>query len=214
MELLLLSQRSSPTGTVVLDVDFSTRPLGETQVIDSYAHPFTKVGTTNAVIINDANRGNVMNLPGGSYFTTPISEDLKLSAKSFTMRVVFRSTTNGENIAVATGDYYTVNALVGGFMMTINNNLGSQLFATDSAGNFTRCNFGHTNNAWEDYSFTWNPVSKQMTVKNNITAAQQNYTVPYGFGNGNLFSIGASYVRGVNVNNFIGQISRVTITTF
>lgn len=207
-----MSQKSSPVGNVVLDVDFSGRPLGETQVVDTYGHVFTKVGTTNASVISDTNKGNVMNFPGGSYFTTTISQDLQLSNKNFELRIVYKSNTTGENIVMATGDYYTANALVGGFMVTLNNNLGSQLFATDSVGNFTRCYFGHTNSAWEDYTFRWNATSKQMTVKNNVTAGQQVYTIPYGFGNGNLFSIGASYVRGVNVNNFIGQISRVTVT--
>lgn len=211
--LLFVGKAVSPIGTVLLDVDFSKRPLNETSIVDTNGHVFTKQGAGVARVIADVEKGNVMDFQNSCYFTTPMVNDLKLSNINFTLRIVYKSTTTAENIIFSTGDYYTVGALVGGFMITLNNNTGSQLFATDSVGNFTRCQYTHVHNTWEDISFTWNPITKVMTVKNNITNSSFPYSIPYGFGDGNLLAIGASYVRGVGVNNYIGQVSRILITT-
>lgn len=197
----------------VLNIDFSRQAIGDTNVIDLYGHTFSKVGTGLAQVQNDTigSKGNVMVFSGSSYFSTPMVNDLKLSNKNFEIRTVFRVQGTTEQMVFATGDYYSAGALVGGMLLTIFNNTGSQLFCTDSTGTFTRCYFGYTVNIWRDISFKWDFSSRIMQIYDNDTnQVLQTYTVPAGFGDGTQFSIAGSYVRG-NVANLNGAIKSIKV---
>lgn len=199
---------------VVLDIDFARQSVGDSTILDEKGHIFSKVGSGTAQVQNDATKGNVMLFSTGTYFSTPIVDDLKFSINAFEIRIVYKSTgTSGEQIVFSTGDYYTVP--VGGFMLTLFNNIGTQLFCTDNTGSFTRCIFSYTGGIWRDISFFWTPSTRNILIKDNDTGLTiGNYTLTVGFNDGTQFSIGASYSRGVGVNTFAGSIKSLKILRY
>lgn len=196
---------------ILLDIDFTRQNIGDTFITDAIGHTFSKTGTGSAVVENDATLGHVMTFAGASYFSTPMVNDLKLSTIAFDLRIQFKSTTTGENIPFCTGDYPSAGTIVAGMLLTVFNNTGSQLFCTDSIGNFTRCIFPYAVNTWRDISFIWTPGTKQMKIVDNDTSTVLGtYTVSSGIGDGTSLSIGASYVRGLTAT-FVGSIKKILI---
>lgn len=207
-----LLQYGNTVQTALMDINFNNSSIGSTTVTDAAGHVFTKVGTGAASVVNDATKGNVMQFSGSSYFTTPMVSNISLSNLHFKMRLVFKSTVSSENMVFSTGDYYSAGSIVGGLLLTLFNSTGTQLFCTDSAGTFTRCQFSYTVNTWRDLTIEWIPTTKTMIIHDNDSNTNIfSGTVPAGFGNGTQFAIGASYVRGAGNANFQGQIQRIRI---
>ncbi len=212
--LPIISKTPVLDGIVVLDIDFNRQRVGDTFVQDAKGHTFTKFGTGTAVVQTDSTggKGNVMQFSTGTYFSTPIDNSIKLSNKHFEIRTVFRSNSTSEQMLFSTGDYYSSGSIVGGMLLSLFNSTGTQLFCTDSTGNFTRCLFSYTVNTWRDISFTWEPVSKSLVIYDNDTkSVLQAYTVPNGFGDGTQFAIAGSYVRGT-IANLSGAIKSIKVT--
>lgn len=210
----IINKTTIASGKVVLDIDFSRQSIGDTNILDANGHVFTKFGSGLAQVQNDTfgSKGNVMVFSGSSYYATPMVNDLRLHDKIFELRAVFRSQASSEQMIFCSGDYYSAGAIVGGFLLTLFNNTGTQLFCTDSTGNFTRCFFGYTVSTWRDISFLWTPGTNIMRIYDNDTnTLLQTYTVPAGFGDGTQFSIAGSYIRG-NVANLNGAIKSIKIT--
>lgn len=201
------------SGKTVLDIDFNRQNIGDTSIHDANGHVFTKFGSGSAQVQNDtySAKGNVMIFSGSTYFSTPMVDDLKLSNKIFEIRAVFRAQLSSEQMVFCSGDYYSSGSIVGGILLSLFNNTGSQLFCTDSTGTFTRCYFGYGANTWRDISFLWNPATKAMTIyDNDAHVIVYTYTVSAGFGDGTQFSIAGSYIRG-NVANLTGAIKSIKI---
>lgn len=211
--LPIISNTNTANDHVVLDVNFDAQSIGSSSVLDSKGHVFSKVGGGTSTVQNDATKGKVMVFSGNTYYTTPIVADLQLASHSFEVRVVFKTAgSSGEQIVFCTGDYYTVPTITAGFLLTIFNNTGTQLFCTDASGNFTRCIFSYTGATWRDISFLWTPASKQMLIKDNDSnTIVGTYTVPNGIGDGSQFTIGGSYLRGATTNTFVGSLKSIKI---
>lgn len=207
----LLEYGNVVSDSTLIDIDFTRQQLGDTFVTDARGHVFSKVGTGTGVVQNDPSHGLVMTFDGLVYFSTPMMNNISLSQKHFEMRMVFKCTYSGQNIPFSTGDYYTVPTLQGGFDIILFHSFGTQLFATDDAGLFTRCPFDYTLNAWADMTFTWLPTTNTMTITNNDTHVSTDFVIPAGFGNGTQMALGASYTRPVGVNTFIGSIKSLVI---
>lgn len=211
--LPIISNTNTANDHVVLDVNFNSQSTGDASVLDSKGHIFTKVGGGTSTVQNDATKGKVMVFNGNTYYTTPIVADLQLASHVFEVRIVYKTAgSSGEQIAFCTGDYYSAQTITAGMLLTIFNNTGTQLFCTDSVGNFTRCIFPYTGGTWRDISFLWNPTSKQMLIRDNDTNTTiGTYTVSNGIGNGSQFTIGGSYLRGATINTFVGSIKSIKI---
>ena len=207
-----LVQYGNVVQTALMDIDFNNSSVGSTVITDIGGHVFTKIGTGSAVVVNDTTKGNVMQFSGSSYFTTPMVQNISLSNLHFKMRLVFKSTVSSENMVFSTGDYYSSGSIVGGILLTLFNNTGSQLFCTTTSGVFTRCQFTYVVNTWRDLTIEWIPTTKTMIIHDNDSNTNVfSGTVPGGFGDGTQFAIGASYVRGAGNANFQGQIQKIKI---
>lgn len=207
-----LVQYGNTVQTALMDINFNNSSVGSTTVIDSSGHIFTKFGSGSAIVVNDSVHGNVMQFSGSTYFSTPMVQDISLSNIHFKMRMVFKSTVSSENMLFSTGDYYSSGSIVGGLLLTLFNNTGSQLFCTTTSGVFSRCIFSYTVNTWRDLTIEWIPSTQTMSIFDNTANVNVfSGSVPGGFGDGTQFAIGASYIRGVGNANFQGQIKSIRI---
>lgn len=211
--LPIISHTNVVDDHIVLDIDFTRQSIGDTTVLDTKGHIFSKVGGGTSTVQTDASKGNVMQFNGNTYFTTPITADLQLSNHDFEVRIVYKSSgTSGEQIVFCTGDYYTVPTITAGFLLTLFNNTGTQLFCTDASGNFTRCQYSYTGGTWRDISFLWTTSTKQMRIRDNDSnTVIGTYTVPNGIGDGTQFTVGGSYLRGATANTLVGSIKSIKI---
>lgn len=212
MEEMLLTGGAKSPGITVLDIDPSKQALGDTALVDVYGHPFTKVGTGNATVQDVADHGRVMSFPGSTYFETPMTADISMAVGKFEVRSEFYLNNTATMAVWATGDYVTTGNIVGGVLQVPNLSGGSQYFVTDNIGNFVRAFFIPAAPGWNDFSMVWDSTAKVMKiVNNNNPLATQQYTIPYGFGNGTKFSVGGSYPRGVGSYTMQGYLKRLRI---
>lgn len=89
-----------------IDINWSDIEVGSKVVSDKCGNVWTVAGDgSGSGVVLDSVKGNVFQALGNIYFTTPITELLYLSKKSFVIEYEVLPKTNGSHNLGATGDY-------------------------------------------------------------------------------------------------------------
>ena len=207
---------------VVLDIDFSTQPLGSTDIIDrSNNSTFTlKNGTAGSVVYDSTIESMVMQFDAsqGTVYSTPLSAGsvLDLRNKNFTIDFVFKQTGTVVQSVFGTGDYPS--ARMAGYSFTLNQypDTYMQYFIDSGIGTgFNRVLTPGTNtNEWETLTLTYistdtADLPRGITTYRALTDTTTQFPY-YGFGLGQAFYIGGSYLS-LGQYNFNGYIKSIKI---
>lgn len=211
IESLLMGRRALDPN-VLIDIDFNRQSVGDTDIVDLGGNTWNRVAGsgTNPVVVSDATMGNVMQFNGSGYFTLPMVNRLRLSAKSFLLEIVLKCT-NDYSKVFGTGDYPSPS----GFVVSVNQYPATyiQMFLEISGTTYYRVLPSLTNNGgWATAQFrrtygvnVVGTIFRDGAQVASYTQAQQ------GFGDGGPLCIGTT-PGSPGTQLFKGSIKSIKLT--
>lgn len=100
LEALYNTNRKT-VGTIV-DLDFSSQPLGSSDLVDASGRTWASIGSGNSVI-EDPTMGRVMRFTGSQYYTSPVIE--RYDQHDFRVEMLVKPGNTVINGMFGTGDY-------------------------------------------------------------------------------------------------------------
>lgn len=188
--------RYGSVGTeVLLDIDFSTQNVGDTEIIDNTGHSIFSLasGTSSGVVeYNSVIGSNVMKFNNTRYIS-PMNQWLTLPGTSYEIQLVLNNNNAPVGEILCTGDYN--GSRIPGMNLANSPSSTSYQMFLDSGTSYSTIYFGTVPNTG------WDTVSYKVTstgIYTNVNGVKQTHPVR-AYGTGTNFAIGSSYTGGTPV---------------